>query len=193
MYINFPLAKTKGLIPCEIVLLQLIYQNKSEDMSHSIEVFNEELEGFEQQELVRYVKGNKSSSKFNLVRLSDKGSRILEEIQIPDINNDDLDVYAWLENVYKKSGKEIGNAKKTKSLIAQFRAHSGITRNHLAFLCRIFIKDEKEMEWSQRLEYLFWKKENLFQTRFELDQSRLFQYYLKHKDSFDAKFKEIPN
>lgn len=193
MYINFPLAKSKGLTLIDIILLQMIHQNKSEDHSEILEVYKEELEYFEAQGLTKLIKGTKKDTNAKLVRLSEKGAKTLEEIQVPVVNSDDLDVYEWLEKVYKSSGKDIGNAKKTKSLIAQFRVHSGIERNHLAFLCKIFINDEKEMEWSKKLEYLFWKPSHVFETRFELDQSRLYQYYLKRKEAFDAKFETIQN
>ena len=192
MYINFPILESYGLIPEDVIVLQAIFQNKFEDNGDLLELICN-IEKFERYELVKYVTGSKKTSKFKLIRLSDKGSKILDEIQISYANQDDLDVYAWLESVYKKEGKEIGNAKKTKSLIAQFRVHSGIERNHLAYLCRVFIKDEKEMEFSKRLEYLFFKPANLFQVKFDIEQSRLYQYYLKKKEWFDVKFEQIQN
>lgn len=193
MYINFNLAQNHGLILHDIILLQMIYQNKFEDHSKNLEHFEPSFEKFENQGLVTYIKGKKNDSKSSLIRLTVKGNKILEEIQIPEINLDDLDVYSWLENVYKQNDKEVGNAKKTKLLIAQFRVNSGIERNHLVFLCKTFIFDEKEMEYSKRLEYLFWKPSNLFQTKFDIDQSRLYQYYLKKKEYFDGKFAQIKN
>lgn len=192
MYINFSLLQGYELNPKDVISLQAIFQNKTEDNEHLLESICN-LEKFENLGLVKFVNGTKKSSKFKLVRLSDKGSKILEEIQIPEINEDDLNIFSWLEAIYKKEGKEIGNAKKTKSLISQFRVNSGIERNHLAYLCKIFINDEKEMEWSKKLEFLFWKPANLFQTKFDIEQSRLYQYYLKRKEAFDAKFLNIKN
>lgn len=193
MYLNFPLLESYGLIPEDVVVLQAVFQNKFEDNSSLLEIFSSNIEKYETRELVKFINGTKKDSKFKLVRLSDKGSKILEEIQVGGINQDDLDVYEWLESVYKNSGKEVGNMKKTKSLIAQFRVNSGIERNHLAYLCKVFINDEKEMEWSNKLEFLFWKPANLFQTKFDIEQSRLYQYYLKRKEQFDAKFLTINN
>lgn len=192
MYINFNLLEGYGLVPEDVISLQAVFQNKTEDNELLLESICN-LEKLDNLDLVKYISGSKKSSKFKLVRLSDKGSKILEELQIPQVNQDDLDVFTWLENIYKSSGKEIGNAKKTKSLISQFRVNSGIERNHLAYLCNIFIKDEKEMEWSKKLEFLFWKPANLFQTKFDIEQSRLYQYYLKRKEAFDEKFLTIKN
>lgn len=193
MYINFKLSEAKGLIPTDIIVLQAIAQNKNENLSKIIDVFPEVIEKFEKQELIKYVKGKKDSSKGFLARLSDKGSRILDEIQTPEVTEDDLGVFEWLSNIYKDSDKKIGNAKKTKMLIAQFRVHSGIERNHLLFLCRTFVRDDNEMEYSKYMEYLFWKPSNAFQTKFDIEQSRLYQYYLNNKEAFDSKFLEIKN
>lgn len=193
MYINFKLAQAYGLIPSDVMVLQAIFQNRTEDNSNLLEHFDDSLEKFEQQGLIKYIQGTKKSSKYQLVRISDKGAKILEEIQIPEVNSDDLSVYSWLEGVYKKEGKDIGNMKKTKLLIALFRANSGIERNHLAFLCKVFIKDEKEMEYSKKLEYLFFKPPNVYQIKFDIEQSRLYQYYLKRKEWFDIQFSLISN
>ena len=192
MYINFNLLQSYGLIPEDVISLQAIFQNKTENNEHLLELICN-IEKFEKFELVKYVTGTKKFSKFKLIRLSDKGSKILEEIQIPGTNQDDLDIFEWLESIYKKEGKEIGNAKRAKAWISQFRVNSGIERNHLAYLCRVFIKDEKEMEYSKKLEFLFWKPANLFQVKFDIEQSRLYQYYLKRKEQFDAKFLTIKN
>ena len=195
MYINFELLVSYELVPEDVLCLQAIFQNKFEDNELLlISIYNiKRIEKFENLGLVKYIKGTKKSSKFKLVRLSDKGSSTLELIQIPLVNQDDLNIFNWLESIYKKEEKEIGNAKKTKSLISQFRVNSGIERNHLAYLCKTFILDEREMEWSKKLEFLFWKPSNLFQTKFDIEQSRLYQYYLKRKDYFDEKFKNLAN
>jgi len=193
MYINLTLAESYGLVPEDIVVLQIIYQNKFEDHADLLENVCTNLLKYENQGFIKYIVGTKKSSPFKLVRLSDKGNRILEEIQVAGVTNDDLDLYQWLEATYKKEGKDIGNAKKTKAFISQFRVNSGIERNHLAYLCSKFIQDEKEMEYSQRLEYLFFKPANLFSVKFDIEGSRLYQYYLKRKDFYDAKFLTIKN
>lgn len=193
MYINFALAKGRGLTLTQIVLLQMIYQNRTENHGDILDLYTDEFEYFDSQGMTQYIKGKAKDTPGKLIRLTEKGSKILDEIQIPEVINDDLDVYSWLEKKYKEQGKEIGNAKKTKLLIALFRANSGIERNHLVYLCKVFMNDEKQMEYSYRLEYLFWKAESAYQTKFEINQSRLFQYYLLRKEWFDEKFSTIQN
>lgn len=192
MYINFKLLDSYGLSPQDAVALQAIFQNKFEDNAEIISSVCD-VEKFENLKLISFIKGTKKASKESLMRLSPKGSKILEDIQVAGVNQDDLDVYAWLEGVYKKENKEIGNMKKTKVLISQFRVNSGIERNHLAYLCKVFISDEKEMEYSQKLEFLFFRPASVFQVKFDIEQSRLYQYYLKRKEQFDEKFRKIQN
>jgi hypothetical protein len=134
---------------------------------------------------------NKSDSIQNRIRLSSKGNDLLEDLQVPQINDDDLQLYEWLERTYQKEGKELGNRKKTKLYIALFRVNSGIDRNKLALLCKAFMNDSSQFEWSKRLEFLFFKPGNVFSVKFDLEQSKLYQYYIKHKEHFDNKFAKI--
>jgi DNA-binding PadR family transcriptional regulator len=194
MYINFQLAKTKGLTPTDVANLQLIYQNKLESLWEIITetVSLQTLDRYQQLGYITLVKAkNKSDSIQNRVRLSKKGNEVLEDLQVPEVNSDDLQLYDWLERTYQKEDKEIGNRKKTKLYIALFRAHSGIDRNKLAFLCKTFMNDSSQFEWSKRLEYLFFKPVNVFSVKFDLEQSKLYQYYIKHKEHFDNKFAKI--
>jgi hypothetical protein len=194
MYINFEIVKKRGLSPTDVANLQLISQNKTEKLEGIIfdHISLPTLDAYQQQGLVNLVKAkNKSQTIQNRIRLTPKGNILLEDLQIPEVNDDDLMLYTWLESIYKKEQKEIGNRKKTKLLISLFRAHSGIDRNKLALLCKVFINDDTQFLYSQRLEYLFFKPASAFATRFDLEQSKLYQYYIKRKEEFDNKFKLI--
>ena len=100
-------------------------------------------------------------------------------------------LYDWMAAVYENLGKEIGNKKKTKMFVALFRAHSGIDKNNLASLLDMFVKDEDNMEYNHKLEFAFFKPATVYQVKFELEQSRLYQYYLNYKSFFDNKFEEL--
>jgi len=194
MYVNFELLKSRGYSPVDVIYLQLINQNKSESLGATIgdEILPEILEEYIDKELVTFVvPKNKSDTLANRVRLSSKGLDLLEEVQVPSINEDDLKLCTWLEGVYKSENKDIGNRKKTRMYIAFFRANSGIERNCLAFLCKTFMNDESQFEWSKVLEYLFFKPSSVYNVKFDLDQSQLYKYYLKRKPFFDNKFKTL--
>jgi len=194
MYINFVIAKNRGLSPTDIANLQLISQNKTEDLEEIItdNIQLSVLNWYQELEYVTLVKAkNKSDSIQNRIRLSPKGNDLLEDSQVPQINDDDLQLYNWLEKTYQKEGKELGNRKKTKLYIALFRVNSGIDRNKLALLCKAFMNDSSQFEWSKKLEFLFFKPGNVFSVKFDLEQSKLYQYYIKHKEHFDNKFAKI--
>jgi hypothetical protein len=194
MYINFEIAKKRGLSPTDVVNLQLISQNKNEKLEEIItdNIPLSVLNWYQELEYVTLVKAkNKSDSIQNRIRLSSKGNDLLEDLQVPQINDDDLQLYNWLEKTYQKEGKELGNRKKTKLYIALFRVNSGIDRNKLALLCKAFMNDSSQFEWSKKLEFLFFKPGNVFSVKFDLEQSKLYQYYIKHKEHFDNKFAKI--
>lgn len=194
MYVNFELMRKWGLSPIDVINLQLISQNKNESLEEVItnNISLEILDNYQKSEYVSLVKAkNKADTIQNRVRLTSKGSDLLETLQVPEVNEDDLKLYDWLESIYKAEDKEIGNRKKTKLYIALFRAHSGIDRNKLAYLCKSFMNDASQFEWSKRLEYLFFKPSNAFSVRFDIEQSSLYRYYLKYKTSFDNKFQTL--
>jgi hypothetical protein len=194
MYINFELAEKKGLSPTDVANLQLISQNKTENLEGVItnNIPLSILNLYQESGYVTLVKAkNKRDSIQNRIRLSTKGNDLLEDLQVPEVNEDDLQLYDWLESIYKKEQKEIGNRKKTKIWISLFRSNSGISRNKLAVLCKTFLNDESQFLYSQRLEYLFFKPANAFAVKFDLEQSKLYQYYIKHKEHFDNKFAKI--
>ena len=194
MYINFDLVKKKELTLTDVVNLQLISQNKNESLEEIIteSISLGTLDSYQDRGLVVLIKAkNKRDSIQNRIRLSSKGHDLLEDLQVPEINEDDLKLYNWLEATYKKEGKELGNRKKTKLYVSLFRANSGIDRNKLALLCKTFMNDSSQFEWSKRLEYLFFKPSNSFSVRFDLEQSRLYQYYIKYQEDFDNKFEKI--
>jgi len=193
MYINFKMLESKGLSYTDLVLLQAAKQNRTEELSSVIEKFSDMdiepliKEGY----LTRVKKGKKKDSEASKLRLTKKGTTILEVFETPEVTEEDLLLYEWMADVYVNLKKEIGNKKKTKMYIALFRVHSGIEKNCLATLLDMFVKDEDNMEYNHKLEYAFFKPATVYQVKFELEQSRLYQYYLNYKSFFDNKFEEL--
>lgn len=190
MYINLPYLLDKGLNLEDLLILQLAYQARSEDTSSYLGTL--EYKHLVDAGLLKLNKAkNKKQKEAERVRLTTKGKDILETLQIPDVIDDDIVLFNWLKGIYLERGKELGNQKKTKRLIAQFRVESGIEKNCLAHLLSVFVSDENNLEYNHRLEYAFFKPSNAFQTRFELEQSRLWMYYQRNLDYFTRKFQEL--
>ena len=190
-YINTKILKQHNLNLQQVSLLQILHQNKTEDMSELLESYNGDLDVLNEKGLLSEVKAkSKQEIVYKRLRLSKKGSELLNNLSIVDIDEDSLKIYDWIAEIYKQSGKELGNQKKTKQFIAQFSKESGIHRNSLAFLIQSFVNDETQFEWSKVLQYLFFKGDSVFSVRFDLHSSKLYQYYLKNENYFLEKFKK---
>lgn len=196
MYINFGMLDARGLTAQNLILLQMCKQNKFEDLSGFIEKRFDELDFLllEERELIEYIKPKKKDdTKYQLARISKKGNELLSDLETPEITEEDLTVWNWLSESYKKAGKQVGNSKKGKLWLAQFRVESGITRNHLVKLCSEFLYDEKCQEYSFRLDYVFFRPANVFTTRFDINESKLWQYYLSREEYFINLFAATKN
>lgn len=186
MYVNFSYAAQKQISPQTIINLQLISQNRFEDLSEILKnnLNTDDLSDLEQKGYITHIRAkNKAQTVYNTVRLSDKGKELLENLQIPEIDESDLIIAEWLKAKYIEADKSIGNFKKTKMYIALFRVNTGIARNNLARLCNAFLEDSENFEWSKKLEFLFFKPSNPYE-KFDIEQSRLYQYYKSKQDYF---------
>lgn len=180
--------------PFTLPLLLVLKQAAKKDVVDKIAALvtsDEDLDALEKGGYIKYIKGKKDDTIIHRMRLDKNGTKFLNSLDEPDVEPQDIQIFEWLSGIYKKRNKEIGNGKKTQRLIASFREKSGIEKNHLAFLCNAFISDDEQQEWSFKLEYVFWKPANLFQTRFILEESRLYKYYLKKENYFKEQFKNI--
>lgn len=192
MYINTNIVKHYNLNLQQVALLQILHQAKNEDVSEWLESYNGDLDVLNEKSFLSEVKAkNKQESTYKRLRLSKKGREVLDAIETPEVTEDSLRIFEWIKQIYISAGKDLGNQKKTKMFIAQFSAESGIQRNALAFLIQSFINDESQFEWSKVLQYLFFKGESVFNIKFDLHSSRLYQYYLKNQNYFDNKFQEF--
>lgn len=185
------MLEARGLTTHQMVTLQLIRQNKVEDLSKAIEDhIGLDLQYYEDAGLISYVKAkNKSQNKFELIRATSKANALLDDLETPQVEDEDLKVYAWLSQVYLSKGKELGNQKQGKKLLALFRLNSGIAKNALTQLCVDYLNDEEAQRWSIRLDYVFFKAPDIHRTKFDIEESKLWKFYLKRKSYYDELFK----
>lgn len=193
MYINIPnLLSLKHF--SALPLLLILKQASKKDLSieiESLDTCEKILRKLEEDNFIKFIKGKKSDTIFQRMRLDKKGTKYLNELDEPQVLEEDVIVFDWLKNLYKGMDKEIGNGKRTQRHIASFREKSGIEKNDLIFLCKTFVNDEYEQDWSFRLEYVFYKPKSAFNTRFILEDSRLWQYFKKKEDRFNREFKKL--
>ena len=194
MYINFKLARSKGINVGDIMILQMCKQQKFEDLSENLEIIcskdEKHLQRLIDSGYVSLIKGKVTEPVWKKARITSKGQEVLDVLETPEITEEDLVLFDWAKRVYEKRGKEVGNAKDTKKFIALFRSHSSITGNNLAKLIKAFLDDESCQQYSHKLESVFFKPSNVFQVKFDLENSWLYQFYLKNKAKFDAQFEQ---
>lgn len=197
MYINFKYSASKNLKIGDIFILQMCKQQMYEDLSIELEGLcsgsGKLLEKLFDKGYLHIIKGKKDDTIWHKARLSAKGKELLDDIETPEVIDEDIVIFEWLKKVYLKREKLVGNAKKCKSYISFFRVNSGIRGNCLAHLAKAFLDDDEQQQWSIRLDYVFFKAPNAFSTRFDLEESKLYKYYSNNKAKFDAEFEKILN
>lgn len=187
MYINLKVLLNTGIAPTTLVCLLAI---KQQDYDYLKKCYWVE----EKAHLLErgYIKNIKSSKKLEgttqTLRITPEGNRLLVDLETAEVEEEDKVVFEWLKKHYKSLGKEIGNGAKTLRHIRDFRIKSGIEKNNLLKLCLTFLRDEDNMLYNNILEYAFYKAPTAFETRFNLEESRLYKYYLKREDYFKANF-----
>src|SRR5882672_7866067 len=124
MYINFKLCNNRGIDVKILPLLQMIQQNRTEDLSEIIKLsLNEDvLKHFNAEGYIEYVKGKtKASTWSETIRLSKKGKDLLEDVQTPIVTDGDLQMRDYLISLYFNNDDEervVGNKKKIATYIS---------------------------------------------------------------------------
>jgi hypothetical protein len=191
MYINLKYLAEQSMGFEDLFILQLAKQQKFEDCSEWLSFYNSKIPDLEKLGYIEYIKGNKSDSALSKMRISKAGQNILDNVEIAEITENDIKLFEWIKKIYLSRDKKLGNQRKTKLYIALFRTQSGINLNKLATLMNSFISDDQNMEYNHILEYALFKPANIYNTKFNLDESRLYQYYLSHQDHFDKIFENL--
>ena len=170
MYINFEYIKQKGILPEDVIKLQLLHQSRVEDLSRFTNTLSLS-ETFK----VEYTTTLKNGE----LRLSQKGKDLLDNLQIPNLTDDDVKIAAYLINRYKEEDKIICSKNKACKLIAWFRSEVNLTSEELFKLIQHYL-NSLDGEYNKKLEYLFFKPENAYE-KLNLNSSRLYLYLEKIK------------
>lgn len=187
MYVNISVLGKSGLEYSDLVFLAAINQT---EIDFLIESLNEgDYNRFKDLRLIKHIKQkNKKEPLYTSLRLSDEGKHLLSKLEEAPIESEDATVFEWLKNYYIKAGKEIGNGAKTQRHIRDFRIKSGIQKNNLINLVLDFLSENEEK--SKKLEYVWYYPKTAFATRFDLEESWLWNHYLKNKERLEKTFEE---
>lgn len=186
-YVNFTALEKHDLNYTDFLLLAGINQKEIDYLQGVLGESN--YERFNNLNLIKHIKAKKKDEdRLVSLRLSDKGTQLLEEVSSAPILEEDQKIFDWLSNHYKSAGKEVGNRKKTLSHIKDFRIKTGIEKNNLIKLCVEFLKENEDK--SNKLEFIFYYPKTVFATRFDIEESWLHSFYLKKEEYFKSIFEE---
>jgi hypothetical protein len=97
-------------------------------------------------------------------------------------------VFEWLKNYYIKAGKDIGNGAKTQRHIRDYRLKSGIQKNKLSNHVLDVLAENEER--SKKLEYIWYYPKTAFATRFDLEESWLWNHLIRNRERLEKTFEE---
>lgn len=187
MYLNLSTFTKSQLLFSDLIFICAISQTET---TWLIENLTEDIyKRFETLSLIKHIKAkNKKEHFYESLRLSEVGKQLLSELEEAEVEEQDERIFLWLENHYRKLGKDIGNKSKTKRHIRDFRVKGKIEKNNLINLVLDFLEENEER--SKRLEYVFYYPKTAFETKFNLDGSWLWNHFEKNKERISKTFIE---
>lgn len=192
-YFNYQLAEKKGLSARDVHLISMINQNKSEDVSRQIEaeLGEDNLKRLLAFDLVTLIKGTKSQTELQKIRLTKVGKELYTNLQIPETVPNDFEMTDYIVTEYKKLDKQVKSKPNITKLIAWFRVETGMTHREIYTVLNTFVNDDEQMEYSNILDNIFWKRPHMFAVHKNIEDSRLYAYYTHRKAFFDNKFEKL--
>jgi hypothetical protein len=190
---------SKLLTLYELGVLQLVKQNRIEDLSQQIEFSmqgTDILEKFSNMGYIEFIKGKKGQSQFELIRTTKKANDVLEDVSIPTATDGDLKMRDYLIEMYlnnEDSERSIGNKKKIAEYITIMRNELNLTLHQFFYLCEYFLA---EYPFTKVLEYIFFNSNKNRYGKFQnnLEDSSLYQFYdtkrLEVENYWNLKIKE---
>jgi len=188
MYINLQLFRQKNLHPEDLFYLCSVKQVDKEVLET---LPNDVLERFKELSLVEYIKGKKNEEDWCKVRLSKKGSELLNTLDIPDVEEGDLKMAEYLFQMYLNHEDEdrvLGNKKAITRYIAILRNHLDLSLHQFFYLCEYFLA---EYPYTKKLENIFLDKNKNRYGEFKnhISDSVLFQFYDENKQAVENYWK----
>ena len=192
MYINFSLIRELGLPLNSVLVLFVANQNRIGDESTTLEEFKEVVRDLFDLGLLENVKRKaKSESLYNLIRISAKGKKILEDITTPEVTQGDCEMRDFLCNIYLDNPDEerkIGNKKAIGIYCSILRNHLSLSLHEFYYLCDYFLMEHK---FTKLLEYIFFNKNKHRYSKFQdvIEDSPLYQFWEQKEEDIRQYFK----
>lgn len=205
MFINFNIYKKYNLTPEYLIQLLAVKQKQTEEINTDV------LGRFEELGYVSYTKGKKNQDIRELVRLSDKGKKLLTDLSFEGAVDDESEkIRDWVVSVYKnKNGGIVKNKTELGRRIHWFKTITEIKGNFLAVLIQCVMQDTYDPECGQSFydakkdnprlilsnlaENLFFSQQSHFDKHYTLDKSPLFTYYEDNQEYIKQVWNQLLN
>ena len=192
MAVNIKYLMEKGLSYDDFTNLILIAQNTEPGIHEEliINMSDESLTRLQALDMLSLIKlKRKKDHDFTRLRLSKKGKNVFRNAQIVDYTEADEKLYEHLEALYNRLDKPVGNDVKIKQMIAWFRTETQYPRKMVYFAIKYFLakhEEEQKVKYIPSLENLLWKADNVFATKWNLANSRLYQFINENKKELNG-------
>lgn len=186
-YLNTEYIHSKKMTLYDVVILQLIKQNKIEDQGQNIALYLQDgqLEKLREGGFLTEVKQKKKDDNdFRRLRTTKKANDFLDNTGTPEITEGDVYMFNYLCEMYlshEDTDRVIGNKKKVKMYCAIFRNTVNLTLHQMYWLCYMFLE---EYHWTKKLENIFFdSNKNRYGTfKNNIDDSPLYQFLEENRD-----------
>lgn len=205
MYINLKNFLNSDLSEVQVFLLCAIKNKFVKYIEMHLDTYKEY---FESEGLIKYIKGNKNTPVYELVRLEKKAERLLKNLSSSlEISDDNRKLGDWVISYYKtRKGGIVKNKTETLRRLQWFSDETGLERNALALLLKMYIEDtyigdikdfEEAKQINPRLHLsneagnIFWRPLNHLQKHYKLDESPLYEYYESFREAFEHRLSKL--
>ena len=192
MAVNTKYLMEKGLSYYDFTVMQLVAQNTEPNTYEEIiiHITEESLQRLLTLDMLKLVnKKRKSDHAFTRLRLSKKGNEVFKNAQIVDYTEADEKLLESLKSLFETVDKPIGNDKQVKKLIAWFRVENQYSRKMIFYAIKFFLakhEEEVKTKYIPTLENLLWKPSNVFASKWDMANSRLYQFINENKKELNA-------
>lgn len=182
----------KGLSYYDFTVMQLIAQNTDPKIHEEIilHMTDESLTRLQALDMLKLVNlKRKKDHEYTRLRLSKKGNNVFKNAQIVDYTEADELLFASLDQLYHKMDKPVGNDKQVKKLLAWFRVENQYSRKMIFHAIKYFLmkyEEEGKAKYIPTLENLLWKPTNVFASKWDMANSRLYQFINENKKELNA-------
>tara|TARA_S200002703_G_scaffold118613_1_gene104278 strand:+ start:812 stop:1354 length:543 start_codon:yes stop_codon:yes gene_type:complete len=169
MYINFEYLNKQEFDYTDFLILIAINQKDLSSFVHNCdESIDETLEHLGEK---GYIERFKSKEGY---KLTQKGRKILREVEIADISEDVNELFVRLKDRYIANNREnkLGSQKKALKYLANFVAETNFSYDNIVDAVEEYLVDTPD-KFTSKLENLIFKPANIYSTKFKLEECKL--------------------